>query len=481
MANIEDFLSKDKSMIIAPAGYGKTHTIMECLQICNESKKVLILTHTHAGIASLKEKMQKGGVSSEKYSMETISSFALQYTEAFHINKLDSPKPEDGSEYFNFAIITATKLLDAKPLKTVIKSSFSRLIIDEYQDCTVLQHKMILALSKILPTHILGDPLQGIFEFRNNPIVDMDSDDEMQGLNQNIQALSTPWRWNQYGEINLGRSLTQIRELLLNRNPINLNSFCPYIKVIIDTENNYLVANSISKQNIWYELNNKNTDSLLIIHPTSTSVDPRIKFVQQFGVVRLIESIDDKDYYKYSNYFDNMTEHNLINKILELTKNISSKTVINQWFNDNGILKNKRSPEDKLLSMKLQNIINLITQNKSFKNIAILISEIVSLPNNKCFRVELKRDMMRALELAYFENITVYDAMKKNRDILRRVGRKIKGRSIGTTLLTKGLEFDTVIILNAHLFQNPKHLYVALTRARKKLVVITQNPILNPY
>ena len=110
-----------------------------------------------------------------------------QYTEAFHINKLDSPKPEDGSEYFNFAIITATKLLDAKPLKTVIKSSFSRLIIDEYQDCTVLQHKMILALSKILPTHILGDPLQGIFEFRNNPIVDMDSDDEMQGLNQNIQ------------------------------------------------------------------------------------------------------------------------------------------------------------------------------------------------------------------------------------------------------------------------------------------------------
>lgn len=481
MANIEEFLSKDKSMIIAPAGYGKTHTIMECLQICNENKKVLILTHTHAGIASLKEKLQKGGVSSEKYSMETISSFALQYTDAFHINKLDLPNPEDGSEYFNFAIITTTKLFNAEPLKTVIKSSFSRLIIDEYQDCTVLQHKMILALSEILPTHILGDPLQGIFEFRNNPIVDMESDDEMQGLNQNIQTLSTPWRWDQHGEINLGRSLSQIRELLLNRYPINLNNFCPHIKVIVDTENNFLVARSISKQKIWDELNNKNTDSLLIIHPTSTSVNPRIKFVQQFGVVRLIESIDDKDYYKFSSYFDNLTGQNLINKILEFTKIILSKTVINQWFNDNGVLKNKRSPEDKLVSIKLQNVIDLIIQNKSFKNIAILISEIAKLPNNKCFRVELKKDMIRALELAYVDDITVYDAMRKNRDILRRVGRKVKGKSIGTTLLTKGLEFDTVIVLNANLFQDPKHLYVALTRASKKLIVITQHPILNPY
>lgn len=64
--------------------------------------------------------------------------------------------------------------------------------------------------------------------------------------------------------------------------------------------------------------------------------------------------------------------------------------------------------------------------------------------------------------------------MKKNRDVLRRVGRNIKGRCIGTTLLTKGLEFDVVIVLNAHLFTNPKHLYVALTRASKKLIVISQ-------
>jgi len=481
MANLEEFLSKDKSMIIAPAGYGKTYTIMECLHVFVTSKKCLILTHTHAGIASIKEKMQKGGINPGKFAIDTISSFALRYSNAFHINKTEIPKAED-NDYFIFAIKTAIKLFKTQPLKTVIKSSYSILLVDEYQDCTSLQHKMILALSDILPTHIFGDPLQGIFEFTHSTIVDMESDEEMQGLNRNIQTLETPWRWNQHGAIELGQALAQIRELLLSKTPINLANFHPIINIVIEPENKYLEAGSNSKRIIWNEINDRNTDSLLFLHPTSTSVNPRIKFIQQFSnTVRLIESIDDKDYYKFSNYFDTQTGQNLINKTLDFVKTISSKTVIGEWFNDNGLLKNKRSPEDKIVAQKLQSMIDLIVQQKSFKNIAALINELVQLPNNKCYRIELKKDMVKALELAYTEGNTVYESMKKNRDILRRVGRNIKGKCIGTTLLTKGLEFDVVIVLNTHLFTNPKHLYVALTRASKKLIVISQNSILNPY
>ena len=481
MANLEAFLSKDKSMIIAPAGYGKTHTIMECLHIFEASKKCLILTHTHAGIASIKEKMQKGSINPRKFAIDTISSFALQYSNTFHINKAEIPKIED-NDYFNFAIETAIKIFSSQPLKAVIKSSYSKLLVDEYQDCTNLQHKMILALSDILPTHILGDPLQGIFEFRNSTIVDMESDGEMQGLNQNIQTLDTPWRWNQHGTIELGQALAYIRTLLLSRTPIDLQHFHPHIHVVIEPENGFLDQINNSNRIIWNEINNRSTDSLLFLHPISTSVNPRITFIQRFSnTVRLIESIDDKDYYKFSNYFDTQTGQNLINKILDFMKIISSKTVIGEWFNDNGLLKNKRSLEDKIVTQKLQSMINSIVQQKSFKNIAVLITELVQLPNNKCYRVELKKDMIKALELAYAENNTVYESMKKNRDILRRVGRNIKGRCIGTTLLTKGLEFDVVIVLNAHLFSNSRHLYVALTRASKKLIVISQSSILNPY
>ena len=71
--------------------------------------------------------------------------------------------------------------------------------------------------------------------------------------------------------------------------------------------------------------------------------------------------------------------------------------------------------------------------------------------------------------------------MKNIRNVKRRMGRKIVGKCIGTTLLTKGLEFDTVAILNTHKFNCPKNLYVALTRASKRLIIFTTNRILSPY
>ena len=71
--------------------------------------------------------------------------------------------------------------------------------------------------------------------------------------------------------------------------------------------------------------------------------------------------------------------------------------------------------------------------------------------------------------------------MKEIRNVKRRVGRKVKGKSIGTTLLTKRLEFDTFVVLDVQKFTDSKNLYVALTRASKRLIVFANNNILSPY
>lgn len=60
--------------------------------------------------------------------------------------------------------------------------------------------------------------------------------------------------------------------------------------------------------------------------------------------------------------------------------------------------------------------------------------------------------------------------MAANRNITRRVGRKLYGKSIGTTLLTKGLECDTVVLLEEEPFDF-KNQYVALTRGSKQVFV----------
>lgn len=80
--------------------------------------------------------------------------------------------------------------------------------------------------------------------------------------------------------------------------------------------------------------------------------------------------------------------------------------------------------------------------------------------------------MYKALRKAQIENISISETIKYNRDILRQIGRKVEGKCIGTTLLTKGLEFDIVIVLNFQDFEDKNNFYVAITRACKKLILI---------
>ena len=62
--NYKAFVDGKKTLLIAPAGYGKTHTIVQCLNYA--SGKQLILTHTHAGVASIKEKVKKENIAGNK-------------------------------------------------------------------------------------------------------------------------------------------------------------------------------------------------------------------------------------------------------------------------------------------------------------------------------------------------------------------------------------------------------------------------------
>ena len=465
-------------MIIAPAGHGKTHTITECLSHLSNSSRCLILTHTHAGVASLREKMKKQGIKPSKYTLDTISSFALKYTNAFHLNKADFPEAENNHEYFDFAIETAKNLFLSRPLQEVLKATFSHLIVDEYQDCSKEQHRLIQNLSLVLPTHILGDPLQGIFGF-NNGLVDMESQDEMGLFFLNKQELTIPWRWNNAGAYTLGSTLIDIRKKLLNKQSINFNNYSHTIDLIVEPEANYLKRQSGYKNIIWEEINNLDTKSLLLIHPISTNIQPRIRFIQQFSNrLRLIESIDDKNFYSYAKVFDEKTDNDLILTILSFAHDLFNKTIIDSWFRPDGTLKKKQSFDDKKIAASIQCTIDNILREKSYQEIASLIYQIFKLPGNKCYRVDFYNDMLKALKGADIEGRSAYEAIKNNRDILRRQGRRIIGKCIGTTLLTKGLEFDTVIVLNAHKFDDPKHLYVALTRACRKLIVITEEPIL---
>lgn len=466
-----NFISKRKSLLIAPAGYGKTYSISECLKHTNGLH--LILTHTHAGVASLKEKIKNNGISSDKYRVETIDSYAQKYVNAFYAGT-DVPE-QDNKEYFPFIIRKATELISINPIKDIIKLTYAGLFVDEYQDCTKTQHGFIMRLAEILPTHIVGDPLQGIFDFKEE-IVDFNND--LPGFEK--YELDTPWRWKDTNP-ELGESLKKIRKKLENKEDIDLTKISNAIEIITIVGDDIFKKGSEYNKKIWDLMDG---NDILVIHPDSTNKNSRLRIIKIFNnTLRLIEAIDDGDFYKFSRSFDGSTSANIYKTIFDFICKVFNTSEIRKWFNQNRIIEKGGLRDEEMIEPIKRDLEELKNTNRkiSFVKVANVLNKILKLENIKCYRKELFYDICSALVEAECNKTSVYEAMTNIKNRKRRMGKELKGKYIGTTLLVKGLQFETVAVLDIHKFNDPKNFYVALTRASKKLVIFTNKLTLSPY
>lgn len=491
------FVDGQRTMVVAPAGYGKTYTIVNCLKYT--SGRQLILTHTHAGIASIKEKIASLGIPRDRYRIETISSFSQKYVNAFHVSD-DIPDQED-REYHTFIVSTATSIFQISHVRDILKISYSGLFVDEYQDCTQRQHELVNALSQALPIHILGDHMQGIFDF-DGDLVDFASD-----LNDftKFPELTTPRRWEMVGKGDLGAALKTIRGELESGEPIDMNAMgCDDINFLRITSNDFRDSRSAYRRWLNKLITNPEGDpdfqNLLLIIPTYKEsrdgqviprggISERKKVKAQIDFSHslvLLEAIDDGSFYALAKKVDDLISgitraRKPYKRIREdVLERLFNKGDLNRWLTDSGT-KRKRDPVDLEKAEQLGILIDTFIRSPSVAEIQKIIKKLREGFKLNCGRPELLRSILKSLDASRVEDISVYAAIKNHHNMMRRVGRKIEGKCIGTTLLTKGLEFDTVAILDAHKFDSPKHLYVALTRCRKKLVIFSENAILSPY
>ncbi len=75
--------------------------------------------------------------------------------------------------------------------------------------------------------------------------------------------------------------------------------------------------------------------------------------------------------------------------------------------------------------------------------------------------------------------VTFPDAALSVREQNRFHGRQVWKRTIGSTLLLKGLEADHVVVTNVDTL-NINNLYVALTRGAKTITVCTRHRTIQP-
>lgn len=461
----QEFAAERDNVLIAPAGFGKTQAIVECVGHCEG--KQLVLTHTQAGVAALRSRFQKNGTGKERYCVETISSFVQRYVTAFETDDA-IPDISNASLFYSYLSQKALEVFSLAHVQRVVRTTYSGLFVDEYQDCTLDQHNIILALSKILPAHVLGDPMQGIFGFAGT-LVNLNNAEQM-GRFSSVRYLTTPHRWINAGKPELGNAVMEIRGRLERGEDIDLRAY-PSIWFMKGTY----------RENYWEVMNAMtSSSSVLVIHPNSTILDPRINFISAFKHLPvLIEAIDDKDFYKWAAHFDrdDLEPKNALDEFIK-----EHFTNVSRWYNRrNKKFVKKGSATEEAKVRPIKESLQRLEVSRDYIEWRKIIYQMRVLDDVKYARRDMLYSICQALEMADADNSSALEAMKKHRNNVRRTGRKAFNRSVGTTLLTKGLEFETVIILDADKFEKPTDMYVAISRCTKKLIILSAEEVVRPY
>ncbi len=448
-------------VVVAPAGCGKTELIADSIKCCKGRQ--LVLTHTHAGVDSLRNKFHKKGIPSNRYNLETIHSFALQYSAAYpSISKIPCKQPKSGEDYPK-VIEAANVFLKTSLAKEILLNSYLGIFVDEYQDCTIDQHQLIMQIAEILPCRIVGDYLQGIFDFDGNKIVDWENDVYL--TFKKLNDLKEPHRWKGKNH-ELGKWLLEARSCIENRKPINL----------LGAPITWHKQSSSKESEVLLSLFGANGDVLAICAPENPN-KPHSLAENQKNRYKTIEPITSDEICKCALDIENNSGENRLDAVLNfadkcLTKMTECKE-IRQKLNS-GYSPRCKQRENLLCLFKK------IVANTTLEPVLEFLNCLDTTYNPTHKRYQLWYEMKKGLDGVIRGNYErLEDAVWQIRNIYRFVSRKIPSRCISRTVLIKGLECEHGIVIDADFFSG-KNLYVALTRASTSLNILSNAPVLIP-
>ena len=463
--------------VIAPAGYGKTHLIAE--STARSAGRQLILTHTYAGVNALRRKMRVLGVSDKFYRIDTIASWALRLSLSYSgTSGWEIERPDD-NEQWGALYEACASLLDREFIRRIVRASYDGLYVDEYQDCSIAQHGIVLKLARDLPSRVLGDPLQGIFDFGGQNPVDWARDVEANfGC---LGVLNVPHRWIQAGTDDLGGWLNDVRECLEQGQPINLNAERPYTVRFVqpDADRQEFLQ---SQANTCRYFNCNRAHTVIAIHKGSQEYKAKCHNLSRnlSGSFSSIEEIEGKNLFSFIRKIDRArTNRDRLKHVIKFAK--QCMTAVDQSLpagtarGDQVMIRaNTRNPV-------LAHGANAYLAEPTSGAMANFLLAIGRTANVKVIRADLFNRALGVLSKQVLHpELSLAEAAEKYHGEFRYKGRPVgRRRLIGTTLLVKGLEFDHAIVLDAASLSK-KELYVALTRGARSLTINSANAVLNP-
>lgn len=465
-----DLRAIKRGTVTAPASCGKTQLIAHALAEHRGNKPILVLTHTNAGVAALRGRLERAGVPASAYRLSTIDGWAIRLISTFPGRSAHDPeilRLEVPARDYPAIRDAALKLLQAKHVSEVLKASYAHLIVDEYQDCSVPQHNIVCSLSLILPTCVLGDPMQAIFGFRGNPLADWNKD--VCAHFPVVEELATPWRWRNAGAEELGQWLLEARRLLAAGRSVDLRSGPPghvtWIKTIPPNDHAQRLAAAKTASPI--------ADGRVLIIADSRNRAAQKNFASQTPGASTVEAVDLQDLITFASKFD-VGAPGALMQLLKLAQSVMTNVGVAQLKRRLESLTKgtARNPPNEAESHALafERAPSLVAADK-------LLSELRALPNVRVYRPAILFGLLRAFQIASSGNISLEEAALRVREESRLLGRSLPRRAVGSTLLLKGLEAEVAVVLDAD-SMSAQHLYVAMTRGSMRLVVCSSKPML---
>lgn len=461
-----DPLQISRGCIQAPAGCGKTHLIADSLRRCTGQKPILVLTHTNAGVAALRQRLDKGEVPRSNYRLATIDGWAMRMVGMFPMRSAANPdilKLSNPRTDYPAIKQAALRLLQGQHIDNLLAATYSRLLVDEYQDCMSAQHKIVCEVSRVLPTCIFGDTLQGIFDFGDQPV---DWNTEVLRDFPLVSELSTPWRWSLAGAGSLGQWLLNLRPILLSGGQIDLSAAPAELEWVP-------ITGDQDFEKILSATNRMPTgikDSLIICSSRNRQRQQKIAKLTKGASV--VENADLTDLVAFSQRFDFSSPSatsDLIKEAASVLRGINV-TEMNARLTSLKAGTNRKSATDPEMAA-----LNF-DANKTPQNAAALLSTLSGQSGVSAFRGEVFRNLLKALHASSSAN-EFADMTLRAREERRFHSRALGRKSVGSTLLVKGLEADQAVLVDTH-EMNAKNLYVALTRGAKRVVVCSTSQYL---
>lgn len=440
-----------------PAGCGKTELITRLVgELAHESRRSLVLTHTHAGVDALRRRFRRLGVPARSVAVRTIDSWCFElissYPQLAGIEVADEP---DWAESRNYHVAGAAAV-DTAATQRMLLASYDLLVVDEYQDCQKWQHALVCTMAQTIPTAVFGDRLQGVFFFGDNEPVSWERD--VTSAFPPVDVAVEPWRWKLHSPA-LGAWLLDARARLMSGDEIDLSS---------------APLNLTNPAQLNQACYSQPPHPMRTVAIAKWATDCSVLARRLGGNYTMIEEIAGKFLLGFAESIDDGEPGAVAAASVQFA--VDCAFGVATPFNSasrRALKKGRPLTAPRFAAVADQAAaINAILADSSPQAVGAVLRSLGRMHGFRLFRREAWHGVLDALRLAAAtEGMSAAEAVVQTRNKLRLIGRYPESRILARPLLIKGLEFDYAIVTDPGKY-NAHELYVCLTRASRGLTVV---------